>query len=140
MAASKNSSADCNQSARIAGALKCLDALRKLERAAESDNLDQTASDFYAQNLSDARALVAALGPMSPELEGAIAALAEYIHNNIVSGTPNLEPDGWIPMSAMTDEERQAMVDSCEAEHAADEAEFGTPRNVIQMAEHRPAQ
>jgi len=66
--------------------------------------------------------------------------LAEYIHNDIVSGTPNLAPGGWIPMSAMTDEERQAMVDEVEAEHAADEAEFGTPRNVISMADHRPAQ
>lgn len=100
MATSKITS---TEQSRIVGARKCIDALRRLEQSAESDVAEDTAAEFYAQRLADARSLVAALGPMTPEQEGAVAALAEYIHMSLSSGTPNLEPDGWLPLSAMTE-------------------------------------
>ena len=134
-------SAKTIEASRIAGALKCLDALRKLDQSADIDNSWQTETEFYAQRLSDSRAMVAALGPMTPEQEGAIAVLAEYIHVSINSGMPDLNPPGvWIPLSAMTDSERQAMIERAEADHAADVASMGEHAcTVISMAERRAA-
>lgn len=144
MATSKNTSADRNQSARIAGALKGLDALRKIEHAAETGDPGDTAAEYYAQRLSDARAFVAALGPMTPEQEGAIAVLAEYIHMNLTTGVPNLAPGGWRPLSAMSEIERQAMVEQLDAEHAADNAAIEqqqkASRKVVSMADWMTAQ
>lgn len=116
-------SAKTIEAARIAGAQTCLDALRRLEQAAEAGDPGDTAAEYYAQRLSDARALVAAIGPMTPEQEGAIAVLAEYIHMNLTTGTPNLAPGGWIPLSAMTDTGRreQANTSDVKSHQATDE-------------------
>lgn len=111
-------SAKTIEAARIAGAIKCMDALSKLDLAAQEGNMDQTVSEFYAQRLSDAHAFVAALGPMTPEQEGVIAVLAEYIHAGINDNEPGLAPGDWKPLSAMTDEERRAMIDREEVESA----------------------
>ncbi|MBI5898991.1 MAG: hypothetical protein HZB40_07185 [Rhodocyclales bacterium] len=54
---------------------------------------------------------------------------------SISSGTPNLEPGGWLPLSAMTDAERQAMVEQFDAEHAADEATIESARKVVSIAD-----
>ena len=130
------------EAARIAGALKGLDALRKLVQAAKearaSDSCD-TATGYYARRLSDARAFVAALGSMTPGQEGAIAVLAEYIHSEINGGTPSLDPGDWTPLSAMTEAERQAMVDDVEAEQADDNAAIETARKVVSIADRNPA-
>lgn len=115
-------SATTIDAARIAGALKGLDALSKLDLAAQEGGLDQTVSEFYAQRLSDSRAFVAALGPMTPEQEGVIGVLAEYIHAVLNDNVPGLEEGEWTPLSAMTDEERQAMIDRQEAKIVASEA------------------
>ncbi len=135
-------SAKTIEAARIAGALKCMDALLKLEHdathAVEWAGSEQTAAEYYDQRLSDARALVAALGPMTPEQEGAIAVLAEYIHMSITSGQPTLESDGWIPLSAMTDKARQAMVEQLDAEHEADNAAIAAARKVVSIADRMP--
>lgn len=142
MATSKNTST--TEAAHIAGAQKCLDALRRLEQAAEAGDTGDTAAEYYAQRLSDARALVAALGPMTPEQEGAIAVLAEYIHMNLTTGTPNLAPGGWIPLSAMTDTDRQAKVEQLDAEHAADNAAIEqrqkASRKVVSIADRMATQ
>jgi hypothetical protein len=131
------------EAARIAGALKCMDALRKLDHdathATEWGGPEQSAAEYYAQRLADVRALVAAHGPMSPELEGAIATLAEYIHSEICGVVPDVSPGHWIPLSAMTDDERQATVARIESENTAIDAERASRRKVISMAERRAA-
>lgn len=134
-------SAKTIEAARIAGALKCMDALRKFEHdathAVEWEGPEQSVSEYFGQRLSDTRALVAALGPMAPELEGAIATLAEYIHSEICGGVPDVSPGHWIPLAAMTDEERQTMIDRMDAENAAVDA-IGSA-DVISLAERRAA-
>jgi hypothetical protein len=143
MATAKNTSTTI-EAARIAGALKCLDALRRHEQAAEAGDPGDTAAEYYAQRLSDARAFVAALGPMTPEQEGAIAVLAEYIHMNLTTGVPNLAPGGWTPLAARTEAERQAMVEQLDAEFAADNAAMEqqqkASRKVVSIADRMPAQ
>lgn len=120
MATSKNTI----QQSRITGALAGLNALRKLEQAAKTiSNIDDTPQQYYDKRLTDTRALVAALGPMSPELKGAIAVLAEYVHMGITTGRPNLEPGGWVPMATMTEAGRQAMIERTDAEQAAENDE-----------------
>lgn len=130
-------SAKTIEAARIAGALKCMDALRQMGQSAEAPGWDDTVEAYFAQRLSDTRALVAALGPMAPEHEGAIATLAEYIHSEICGGVPDVSPGHWIPLAAMTDEGRQTMIDRMDAENAAIDAE-GSAR-VISLAERRAA-
>ncbi len=142
MATSKNTST--TEAGRIAGAQKCLDALRMLEQAAEVGDPGDTAAEYYAQRLSDARALVVAIGPMTPEQEGAISVLAEYIHMNLTTGVPNLAPGGWTPLAARTEAERQAMVEQLDAEFAADNAAMEqrqkAARKVVSIADRMATQ
>lgn len=119
------------EAGRIAGALKCMNALRQLLQSTEAPGQDDTVEAYFAQRLSDTRALVAALGPMTPEQEGAIATLAEYIHSEICGMVPDVSPGHWLPLAAMTDEECQAMIDLTDADYAAGSA------NVISLAERR---
>jgi hypothetical protein len=141
MATSKNTST--TEAARIAGALKCLDALRRHEQAVEAADPGETTAEYHAQSLSAARAFVAALGPMTPEQEGAIAVLAEYIATEIGGSTPNLAPGCWRPLSAMTEAERQAKAEQLDAELAADNAAIEqrqkASRKVVSMADRMPA-
>lgn len=138
-------SATTIEAARIAGAKKCVDALRQLEQAAEADHpSDNTVSGYYARRHSDACAFVAALGPMTPEQEGHVAVLAEYIHTFITTGQPNLAPRGWAPLSAKTASARRAMYKKLEAEYAAENAAFEqarkAARKVVSMADWMTAQ
>lgn len=132
-------SATTVEASRIAGALKCMDALRQMKQSAESfisSGQDDTVEAYFAQRLSDTRALVAALGPMTPEQEGAIATLAEYIHSaEIDGGPPDVSPGAWLPLAAMTDGERQAIIDLVEAENA----EIDAQHNVISLDDRRAA-
>ena len=127
------------EAGRIAGALKCMDALRKLERdskqSIEDDQVDRTVEEYFGQRLADVRALVAALGPMAPEHEGAIATLAEYIHSAIDGGTPDVSPGCWLPLAAMTTAEQVEMIGLMEAENAKIDAQY----NVISLDERRAA-
>jgi hypothetical protein len=132
-------SATTIEASRIAGALKCMDALRKLERDSKQsiadDRVDRTVEEYFGQRLADVRAVVAALGPMVPEHEGAIATLAEYIHSAIDGGAPNISPGYWLPLAAMTDAEQVEMIGRMEAENAEIDAQC----NVISLAERRAA-
>lgn len=130
-------SAKTIEAARIAGALKCMDALRKLEHdathAIEWEGPEQSVEEYFGQRLADVRALVGALGSMAPEHEGAIATLAEYIHSSIDGGAPNISPGCWLPLAALTDAERMEMIDCREAERA----EIDAQHNVISLDERR---
>jgi hypothetical protein len=57
----------------------------------------------------------------------------------ITAGLPNLAPGGWTPLSAMTDPDRQAMVEQLDAEFAADNAAIEqqqkVSRKVVSMAD-----
>lgn len=132
-------SAKTIEAGRIAGALKCMDALRKLardaERSIENERADRTVEEYFGQRLSDVRALVAALGPMSPEQEGALATLAEYIHSEICGSTPDVSLGYWLPLAAMTDAEQKEMTECMEAENAEIDAQY----NVISLDERRAA-
>lgn len=135
-------SAKTIEAARIAGALKCMDALRNLEQAAEKGSMEQTLTEFYAQRLSDARAFVADLGPMTPEQEGAVAVLAEYIHAVLNDCEPDVSPGRWIPISAMTEIEHQAKIKREEEESAANDAAFAQRKSgwVSEIAEFYDAE
>jgi hypothetical protein len=132
-------SAPAIEAGRIAGALKCMNVLRQMKQSAESfisSGHDETVEDYFAQRLSDTRALVAALGPMTPEQEGAIAALAEFIHSaEIDGGVPDVSPGAWLPLAAMTDSEQEELIGRMEAENAEIDAQY----NVISLDERRAA-
>ena len=132
-------SADTIEAARIAGALKCMNALRQMKQSAESfisSGQDDTVEAYFAQRLSDTRAMVTALGPMTPEQEGVIAALAEYIHSaEIDGGAPDVSPGAWLPLATMTDAEQAEMTERMEAENA----EIDVQRNVISLDQRRAA-
>ncbi|MCX7170306.1 MAG: hypothetical protein NTY41_08455 [Proteobacteria bacterium] len=106
-----------DEQVRRGGAIDCLLALRELEKAAETiTNGNDTPEEFQDKQLNEAKAFAAALGPMPPRLEGIIIAMAEYIHFATTTGCPNL--DNWIPDSAMTVAERQAMIERMVADEA----------------------
>lgn len=126
-------SATTFEAARIAGALKCMDALRQMEKSAAAPGRDDTVEAYFAQRLSDTRALVAALGPMTPEQEGAIATLAEYIHSEIGGGVPDVSPGYWLPLAAMTDVEQAEMIEIMEDENS----EIDAQDNVISLDKRR---
>lgn len=104
--------------ARRTGARACLDAMSRLENATIAREYkgsdDQPIAEYFGDRLSMVREFVANLGPMTPEIEGAVAALAEYVCWNVTSGTPNLDADGWVPMAAMTYAEFARMIESIE--------------------------
>jgi hypothetical protein len=94
----------------IAGAKECVVALQCLLQSAK--NLPDTADDaevFYAIQSTDALALCAAFGPMTPRQAGAFRALAEYIHAVETTGTPDI--DTWLPDVALTPSEQQDCID-----------------------------
>lgn len=140
MATANTTSSTRNQAARIAGALKGLAALRNMERAAENEDAAETAAEFYAKRQANVQAMVAALGPMTPEQEGTIAVLVEFIALEFAGSTANLTPGGWTPLSAMTTGERQMMINEADAAHEADEAAFCRSRKVISLSERRALQ
>lgn len=83
----------------MAGAKECIAYLAKLERSAE--NMPESANDaavYAAIQSGDAETLVAQFLPLTPRQQGAFAALAEYIHCTVTTGTPDL--DKWLPFAA----------------------------------------
>ncbi len=136
-------SATTIEAGRIAGALKGLEALRRLGRSTEYAAPCQTIEEFEERRLLGARALVSSLGPMTPEQEGIVAVLAEYIATEIAGSTPNLARGAWLPLSTMTAEERRAMYERLDAEHEADNAAIAqaqkAARKVVSIANWMPA-
>lgn len=94
------------EESRRSGALCCLASLRQLiGNANRPFDRPEKAGDFFARQHGDAQAFAASLGSMPPFLEGAIIALAEYIHETETTGTPEL--DVWMPDEAKTKAERK---------------------------------
>lgn len=91
------------EESRRSGALTCLAALRQLLAAAE--DMPNDAAGFFSKQHDDAKAFAASLGPMPAFAEGAIIALAEYIHHWETTGGPDLEH--WAPEAAKTKAERE---------------------------------
>ncbi|MCK9380840.1 MAG: hypothetical protein M0P95_07205 [Sulfuritalea sp.] len=121
-----------------------MDALRKLRTAGYDPAFSsETASGFYARRLSIARAFAAAIGPMTPEQEGAVSVLAEFIMQERDDCTVDLSPGGWLPLSAMTDQEFQIKMKKIEDEIAADNAAIEQAgkarRKIVSMADYRGA-
>lgn len=108
----------CNEGRRI-GALRCFDAMRQLESECEAGVPDDPRGFFMARYRA-AEQIAKAIGPMSPEVEGAIMALAEYMHFGLTTGIANLEPGGWLPGVAMTEGEFEDHVREMEEYQAAD--------------------
>jgi hypothetical protein len=106
--------------ARINGALAALAALRQLEQAADDiDYDDDSMRAFHLKRLTDAKAFAATFGPLTPEQEGALVAVAEYLHTLMTTGQPDIQPGRWVPHSTLTDDEAQALT---EAEQASADA------------------
>lgn len=126
----KKGAAAAEEEHRRAGAVSCLTALRQMIAGAQ--DMPNDAAGFFSKQHGDAQAFVASLGPMPPYAEGALIALAEYIHHLETTGDPNL--DVWKPEAAKTKAERKrdiaAMVraweeDDRRATHAADATAAG---------------
>lgn len=105
-------SAKTTDETRRAGALACIAALRRLVEAA-SQPIGNKAADFFTKQHGDAQAFAASLGSMPPFAEGAIIALAEYIHETETTGTPDLE--AWEPEAAKTEAERKRHIAAIES-------------------------
>jgi len=107
--------------ARIAGAKACMLALANLVTAAkgfneagEKETIQETAEHYYGERYSDAKAFADAIGQLSPYQEGAILALAEYIHSSITTGEPVIGT--WQPCAALTEGEYRAKVEKLAAD------------------------
>lgn len=130
------------ESARITGALKCLDAMRDLENAAESADPCGPMAEYFEQRRAAVCAFVATIGPMTPEQEGAFAVLAEFIHAGAIVGD-DYPSYGWIPLATMTDAEIKAKAAQADAEQAADttaiEQARRNARKVVSITDRIPA-
>lgn len=104
-----------------ASALRGVAALRTLVQAAEVE-CGPTVADYLNKRRDDAKALVSSLGPMSREVEGAILAMAEYIHFGITTGEPSLGEEEWLPISAMTQGDVDQQIREMEDDLAEDSA------------------
>ena len=98
---------------RRGGALECIKALSVLVHSAEilPESADE-ASVFFSIQQSSAKALSDLFGPLTPRQEGAVRALAEYIHYCETTGQPNLEK--WRPIVAMTPSEWDGLIKRCD--------------------------
>jgi len=116
---------------RREGARLCFEAMKLLSDATLEDMADKY-SDYLAKRYRDAERLLRSLPPMPPEAEGAILALAEYVHDAITNGDPNMDPGQWVPFATMTQEQVQSEIDRL----IAIEDDSDTPRrNVIAFPE-----
>lgn len=101
--------ADQIMNERIAGALACIELLKKLIHSAENPpEPAHGAREFFENQRRDAGAFVAALGPFTPAQEGAILCLAEYIHETATCGEPYMPH--WMPFAAQAPEEFEALI------------------------------
>lgn len=98
-------SAPAIEASRIAGAIKALRALHHLNQVTEEEGYHSAYLDYYMQRLARVRAMTDALGPMTPELEGALSVLVEYVCEGLDGGPPDLEFGDWTPLAAMTADE-----------------------------------
>jgi len=86
-----------------AGAAECVEALKQMKFSTQNlpeecnDEDDEISYDVhYGIQASNAKALAAKFGPLTPRQEGIFRALAEYIHFSMLSGEPALDM-GWQP-------------------------------------------
>lgn len=94
--------------ARREGAKACMLALAEMIQSAKAFNDGdekqtnaEAAAHYYDARLRDAKTVADDIGgPRNPYQEGAIIALAEYIHSCLTTGEPNLEV--WTPCVALT--------------------------------------
>lgn len=122
------------EAARIAGAIKALRALQHLDMVTGEEDYPSAYLDFYMQRLSRARAVIDQLGPMTPELKGAVSVFVEYVCEALDAGPPGLGSGDWTPLTAMTQEELKDYALDMEAEADALDAES---TRVISLDEWR---
>lgn len=97
---------------RQGSALACLEAMRQLE--ADAKDMPEDPRAWLLKRLTDSERLARSVGPLTPEAEGAILALAEYIHYANTTGLPNLAPGAWKPVAAMSESEMNEWVSRTE--------------------------
>ena len=104
------------EAARIEGAKACMRALAEMVKSAEAFNDEadkptstEAAAHYFGSRLQGAKSIADAIGPLSPYQEGAIIALAEYIHSYFTTGEPNLEV--WTPCVAMTADQYRGQIE-----------------------------
>lgn len=134
-------SAKTIEAARIAGALKCSDMLQQLAQSIGNKPGGYSPATYAARCLSDAQNVIDDLGPVTPEQEGFISCLIEYVQEVIEFGDPGVE-EGWRGYSAMTTEEYRSTIEEQDAEfwatYEADAARTSAC-NVVSMADRRAA-
>lgn len=107
---------------RIAGALKCVDVLRRANKDITSVmKMDEPVADAFRKKDVVLEEIMAAAGPLSPLAAGVLSALAEFAIDGIQNGYSVCEQlDGdWLPEATMTAQEveaaRAAFAASCKA-------------------------
>ena len=103
---------------RQSGALACLEAMRQLE--ADAKEMPEDPRAWLLKRLTDSERVAQSFGPLSPEAEGAILALAEYVHYANTTGLPRLAPGAWKPVAAMNEGEINGWVAQTEREARED--------------------
>lgn len=132
-------SAKTIEASRIAGAIKALHALHRLNQVTKEEGYESSPLGFFNQRIARIRAVTDALGSISPELEGAFSVLIEYVCEDLDGGSPGLEAGAWIPLAAMTKGEIQALACLRKAEDDALDAEYESARKVVSIADWRGA-
>lgn len=97
---------------RQGSALACLEAMRQLE--ADAKDMPEDPRAWLLKRLTDSERLARSVGPLTPEAEGAILALAEYIHYANTTGLPNVASGAWKPVAAMSESEMNEWVSRTE--------------------------
>lgn len=92
-----------------AGAAACVAALAQLIKAANTPQIDSSdALEYVTKAITESAELLKIFGPLTPQQEGAILCLAEYIHFSETTGTPNL--DTWTPFSTDSKEDVDSFI------------------------------
>lgn len=121
--------AKLNEQQRIAGALAIIEALRKIEREIEEEpeeapdiSARDSLASFHNLQITAANRLADAVGEMTAFQRGAFLALAEHIHFNLTTGTPDLT--NWLPIAAQTAEHYAADFEEMVSQMERDERKF----------------
>lgn len=101
-------SAATTEAVRIAGALKCVDVLRRANTDITSVmKMDESVADAFCKKDAVLEEIMAAAGTLSPQAAGVLSALAEFAIDSLQNGyglEEQLDSD-WLPEATMTAQE-----------------------------------
>lgn len=116
-----------------AGAFACIEALRAIEKIANSEDFDLTNEEWWRDEDNAVAAMLHAAGMPSGFLAGFIAVFAEYAKWSICTGQPDLSQ--WKPEAAMTTDEKVASRKEFDA--GVEKGKLLSPEDIIRANEVR---